>query len=123
MFRGFEASSPFLYCPVSLQKSQHYFRKKDNFKDKKADCRQRAKAIASPFNADNQARIKRIIFLKNREVPYIQTKPNLCLYPLFQIYPSSYKYLIRLTKTRAAVETLVYPPAKIYTKFCIIKLN
>ena len=35
--------------------------KKDNFKDKKADCRQRAKAIASPFNADTQARIKRII--------------------------------------------------------------
>ena len=42
--------------------------KKDNFKDKKADCRQRAEAIASPFNADNQARIKRIIFLKTREV-------------------------------------------------------
>ena len=45
--------------------------KKDNSKDKKADCRQRAKAIASPFNADNQARIKRIIFLKNREVDKI----------------------------------------------------
>ena len=43
--------------------------KKDNSKDKKADCRQRAKAIASPFNADNQARIKRIIFLKVREMP------------------------------------------------------
>ena len=45
--------------------------KKDNSKDKKADCRQRAKAIASPFNADNQARIKRIIFLKLREVANI----------------------------------------------------
>ena len=43
-------------------------RKKDNFKDKKADWRQRAKAIACPFNADNQARIKRIIFLKLREI-------------------------------------------------------
>ena len=37
--------------------------KKDKFKDKKADCRQRAEAIACPFNADNQARIKRIILL------------------------------------------------------------
>ena len=27
----------------------------------------RAEAIACPFNADNQARIKRIISLKNRE--------------------------------------------------------
>ena len=44
--------------------------KKDIFKDKK--------------------RIKRIIFLETREVEKIQTTPNLCLYPLFQIYPSSY---------------------------------
>ena len=43
-------------------------RKKDKFRDKKADWRQRAEAIACPFNADNQARIKRIIFLKSREV-------------------------------------------------------
>ena len=40
---------------------QNIKRKKDNSKDKKADCRQRAEAIACPFNADKQARIKRII--------------------------------------------------------------
>ena len=64
--------------------------KKDNFKDKKADCRQRAKVIASPFNADNQARIKRIIFLTFREVAKIQTIPKLYPPSLFQIYPSGY---------------------------------
>ena len=34
--------------------------------------------------------IKRIIFLEIGEVTQIQTTPNLCLYPLFQIYPSGY---------------------------------
>ena len=63
---------------------------KDKFKDKKADCRQRAKAIASPFNADNQARIKRIIFLKSWEVTQIQTTPKLYQHSLFQIYSSDY---------------------------------
>ena len=50
--------------------------KKDNFKDKKADCRQRAEAIACPFNADKQARIKRNIFLKFEEVAEFKTIPK-----------------------------------------------
>ena len=65
--------------------------KKDKFRDKKADCRQRAKAIASPFNADNQARIKRIIFLKLEDVAEIQTIPKLYQHSHFQIYPSDYR--------------------------------
>ena len=51
---------------------------------------ERAEAIASPFNADNQARIKRIIFLKNREVDKIQTTTKLAPYSHFQVYPSGY---------------------------------
>ena len=47
-----------------------YFRKKDNFEDKK--------------------RIKRIIFLELGEVSKIQTTPKLSLHSLFQIYPSDY---------------------------------
>ena len=81
------------------------FRKKDNFKDKKADCRQSAECFcvakhADTFNADNQARIKRIIFLKNREAGKIQTTPKLSPHYLFQIYPSDYnlQHLIRETQ-------------------------
>ncbi len=51
-------------------KSAHKRRKKDNSKDKK--------------------RIKRIIFLKSKEVPQIQTIPKLFSYSLFSIYPSGY---------------------------------
>ena len=45
---------------------------------------------ADTFNADNQAMIKRIIFLKTREVGKFQTTPKLYSHSLFQIYPSGY---------------------------------
>ena len=52
-----------------------------------------AKVIASPFIADNQARIKRIIFLELWEVPKIQTTPKSYQHSHFQIYPLGYKQL------------------------------
>ena len=41
---------------------------------------ERAEAIASPFNADNQARIKRIIFLKLEEASRVGNDTNVEFY-------------------------------------------
>ena len=47
---------------------------------------------AGTFNADNQARIKSIIFLELEEVAKIQTIPKLYPHSRFKIYLSDYSY-------------------------------
>ena len=55
---------------VANRWSDSYVVPKTTLCERKANPR-RCEAIASPFNADNQARIKRIIFLKSWEVACI----------------------------------------------------
>ena len=67
--------------------------------------------IASPFIADNQARIKRIIFLELWEVPKIQRTPKLCRCFLFLSYSSGYilrKFFIAEPLLRLALNGTVH---------------